>query len=174
MDVREVQRYLIHATEEVCRTALGLPVEVGTVDPQSGPPGAADGVVALLGLVGNWVGVGSLTCEAGVACNLSGRLLLTEFNSVTDEVLDAIGELANMIIGNFKTHFEERVGPLGLSIPTVIYGKNFTARSPHENSWLRVPFSSELGLFDVRVCLEPNARRVRATAHLALVEESQS
>ena len=54
---------------------------------------------------------------------------MTESPAVNEEVLDAVGELTNMIIGNVKTVAEAIVGPLNLSVPTVIYGRNFTSRS---------------------------------------------
>jgi len=168
----ELVKYVQAATEEVFATALDLRLQVGEVMEETEPPTARDGVVALVGLVGPWVGVGALTCAPEMACRVSERLLLTEFPSVTEEVLDAVGELANMVIGNFKTHLEERAGPIGLSIPTVIYGKNFMTRSPNDGSWLRVPFSCELGDFDVRLCLRPGSGQARLLARLAVVEEA--
>ena len=40
-------------------------------------------------------------------------------------MLDAVAEVTNMIIGNVKTVLESRLGAMGLSTPTVIYGRNF-------------------------------------------------
>jgi chemotaxis protein CheX len=58
---------------------------------------------------------------------------------------------------------EEVLGPLGLSIPTVIYGRNFTSRSLGMNSWVVVPFSCGDEKFEIRCCLsaarEPHATR---------------
>ena len=48
-------------------------------------------------------------------------MMLADYTSVEGEVLDAIGEIANMIFGNVKTALESEVGDLGLSIPTVIF-----------------------------------------------------
>ena len=42
------------------------------------------------------------------------------------EVLDGIGELANMILGNFKESIETQTGPLALTVPTVVYGKKLS------------------------------------------------
>jgi chemotaxis protein CheX len=81
---------------------------------------------------------------------------MAEFEAVNEEVLDAMAELTNMIIGSFKTNIEERLGPMGLSIPTVIYGRNFTTRSLSRNDWTLVPFECEEGGFNIHVCLAPN------------------
>jgi chemotaxis protein CheX len=52
-------------------------------------------------------------------------MLLAEDSSVSEEVLDAIAEVTNMIIGHVKSSLERHLGPLGLSIPTVVFGRNF-------------------------------------------------
>ena len=69
--------------------------------------------------------------------------MMSEYSSVTDEVLDAVAELTNMIIGNLKTALEEHLGPMGLSIPTVIHGRNFTSRTVGTQDWTIVPFRME-------------------------------
>ena len=77
---------------------------------------------------------------------------------VWPKVLDAMAELTNIIIGSFKTNVEEELGPMGLSIPTVIHGRNFTTRTLSRNDWTRVPFQCEGGGFNIHVCLAPNRR----------------
>jgi chemotaxis protein CheX len=74
--------------------------------------------------------------------------------AIDDEVLDAFGELTNMIIGNFKTSLENQLGKMGLSIPAVVYGKNFSTRSPGNDEWTVIPFSWEDNQLIVRVCLK--------------------
>ena len=56
---------------------------------------------------------------------MGANMLMTEASAVNEEVLDAMAELTNMVIGNVKTKLESQLGPLGLSIPTVVYGRNF-------------------------------------------------
>jgi hypothetical protein len=41
----------------------------------------------------------------------SGQLLLSEFTSVDQDVLNAMGELTNMIVGKFKNLIEPKPGP---------------------------------------------------------------
>jgi chemotaxis protein CheX len=79
---------------------------------------------------------------------------MTEFTAVNEEVLDAFGELTNMIIGSFKTELESIAGPMGLSIPTVIYGRNFTTRSLGHEEWVVVPFDCAGHKMEVKVCLK--------------------
>lgn len=144
------------ATSEVFSTMLPISIETtkSYVEKSSAEP--VDGVVALVGFTGPWVGTGSISCSATLACRLCAVLLMTEAEAVNDEVLDAVGEVANMIIGNYKTHIESYVGDLGLSIPTVIYGKNFTARSLNTSEWVAIEFNCEGEPLHIKVCMTPN------------------
>jgi chemotaxis protein CheX len=57
-------------------------------------------------------------------------------------------------MGNVKDHLEPVVGALDMSVPTVVYGRNFQTRSKIHRSWLIAPFQVEGQTFEVRVCLE--------------------
>ena len=60
-----------------------------------------------------------------------------------------------MIIGSFKHELEEVIGPTGLSIPAVIYGRNFSTRSLGREEWIVVPFICGEDRLEVKVCLKP-------------------
>ena len=130
-------------------------------------------VSSLIGLAGSWTGTGSLCCSAPLACRLCSQLLLTDVRAVDEEVLDAIAELTNMIIGSVKNDLELRLGPLGLSIPTVVYGRNFRTRSTPAPQWTSVRFLWDGDPLLVRLSLtpsEPSARPHPATPHACDVE----
>ena len=156
MQQDEIVELIRSSTEEVFTTMLGLQVQSGDPLVEQVAPGPSDGVVSLIGLAGSWIGTGRLSCSASAACQLSSRLLLTKYDAVTEDVLDDIAELTNMIIGSFKTAAEETLGPMGLSIPTVIFGRNFTTRTVASNDWILVPFTAETIQFDVHICLAPS------------------
>jgi chemotaxis protein CheX len=54
---------------------------------------------------------------------------MSEFSNVDEDVLDALGEIANMVMGGFKNLLEPYAGQLQMSIPSVIYGKNIATRT---------------------------------------------
>ena len=155
LDQATVVARLQNATAEVFSTMLGMEMTAQDAFRQSSKPEPADGVVTLIGLAGKWVGTGSICCAPEMARVFSGKLLMSEFAAVDQEVLDAMGELTNMIIGNFKNSMEDTTGPLGLSIPVVIYGHNFTASSAHAADWVVVPFTCSEGHLEVKVCMSP-------------------
>jgi chemotaxis protein CheX len=151
---------MIHdATAAVFSTMLNLPADQRPDRQEQGDPAPVDGVVALLGIGGPWTGTGRIYCSADFARQLAGALLMTEFSAVDGEVLDAVAEVANMIIGNLKTTLESRLGPLALSVPTVVYGRNYQARTAMAHDWIVVPFSCGGETMDIRFCLMPTPDR---------------
>jgi chemotaxis protein CheX len=147
------------ATQEVFTTMLSDRAVAGEAYSERSVAGNSEGVVALIGMTGSWVGTGILTCPATLACKLSALLLMSEpaGHAVNEEVLDSVAEIANMIIGNVKNLLEEQVGELNLSIPTVVYGRNLMTRSVNDGEWVVVPFECEGERLDVRICLVPNS-----------------
>ena len=135
---------------------LNLELSPGEVFVEKEQAGPASGVVSLIGLVGAWVGSGSLSCSAQFACNIAAHLLDTPYDAMNEEVLDAVAEVTNMVIGNVKTALELRLGGMGLSIPTVIYGRNFQTRSAGNPEWTVVPFLLETERLCVQLCISPN------------------
>ncbi|HTP85853.1 MAG TPA: chemotaxis protein CheX [Bryobacteraceae bacterium] len=140
------------STCEVFSMMLGIDVNAGEpfVDDSAG---TESGILALLGLAGAWVGTGSISCSAEMACRIASQMLMSEYPAVNDEVLDAIAEVANMVIGNIKTKLEEKLGSMALSTPTVIYGRNFETRRVGSREWVSVPFPCEGGVVNVQICL---------------------
>ena len=158
------------AAANVFSTMLGVEIQRGAVSVESGTPEPNDGVVSFIGLAGSWAGTGSVSCSPVAACRICSLMLLTESTAVDEEVLDAVAELTNMIIGSVKTDLEQHLGPLGLSIPTVVFGRNFRTKSAGSNEWIVVEFHWQEETFLVKLCLAPKER----TAHVATHAPPQS
>jgi chemotaxis protein CheX len=152
------------AAHDVFSTMLSLPLEdrPSYEKIEADPPKNADGVEALVGIAGSWSGTGRICCTPQFACQVASALLMAEYKGLNEEVLDAMAELANMIIGNVKTHFEEILGPLDLSIPMVIFGHNYRTRSIGAPAWVVVPFETAGSPWEIRFCLMPSRTRSHA------------
>lgn len=146
------------ATEEVFSTMLGTSAIAEAEYVEQGGSQCSDGMIALVGLAGAWAGAGIVCCSAALACRLSGALLDSEHPGVSEDVLDAMSELANMIVGHVKSSLEDELGPLGLSIPTVIFGRNIKARSGGAHEWVVAPFRCHSELLEVKIALMPSGR----------------
>lgn len=152
------------ATREVFDTMLGVPIHAGTMHLETEVAAApSSGLVSIIGLAGAWSGTGCVACTGPLACRIASHFLAAEVDAVNEDVLDAIGEITNMIIGNVKTALEERFGPMGLSTPTVISGRDFHTRSARVHEWTVVPFSCENERFYVQFCIAPSAGASRGT-----------
>jgi len=158
---------ICHATANVFTTMLGVEVRQGETRIENGAPEVNDGVVSLIGLAGSWTGAGSISCTPALACRICSALLMAESTSVDEDVLDAVAELTNMIIGSVKTDLEEHLGPLGLSIPTVVFGRNFRTRSAANADWMVVPFDWDGEILLVRLCLTRAERETRGHLQIA-------
>jgi len=159
--------------ENVFSTMLGLELQTGPPTKGCAAPESESGVICLVGFAGQWSGSGSIRCSDTLARIISGKLLLADFECVNEEVLDAMGEIANMIIGNFKDDAAYRLGPLGLSTPTVIYGQNFQARNWNGQSWISVPFNCLGEQFEVKICLVPSRALQEQPLHSGAISAPQ-
>jgi len=165
MDQDQVVTAVRASTVEVFSTMLGFDLTSGEPRTEVNAPGPSDGIIAVIGLAGAWVGTTSLSCDAAMACRMSTAMLGMDYTEVNEDVLDAISEIANMVSGNFKTAAESYLGPLGLSIPTVVYGLSFSARTAGKEKWIVVPFSCGKDAIEFKVCLTPNRGLPLASRH---------
>lgn len=162
------------SAREVFSTMLGVDLCAGEIIESGAAPEANCEVVSLIGVAGAWAGTGSISCTAATACKICSQMLMTEAPSVNEDVLDAVAELTNMIIGNVKTDLEARVGPLGLSIPTVVFGRNFTTKTAGAPGALMLRFQWDGEIFSVRICLVPDNRESHPAPHPSLEKAAAS
>lgn len=156
-----IEKIMLGAAQEVFSTMLGM--DASQLPPRAESPVGVDGerVVALIGIAGDYIGTGMIGCSPKMACKVSSVMMMADYTAVGVEVLDAMGEIANMIFGNVKTALENQMGALGLSIPTVVFGRNFSTRSMGNQSWINVPLKVEEEEMEVRFCIAPNVAILR-------------
>jgi chemotaxis protein CheX len=152
----EIVEWVTGATHEVFQTMLGMEASFTEHYVEDPGKGLSMGVIGIIGLVGEWTGTAVVSCSSPLACRIANTLLLQEYPSVTDEVLDAMAEMTNMIIGNLKNSLETKLGTMGLSIPAVVFGRNFATRRSGKESWYVMQFVVEGERFDVQLCLTAN------------------
>lgn len=102
-------------TLQVCESILGLPIETDgpSVDSHEVP------VSGTVWITGAWDGAVAIRCSRGLARTVSGAMFDTRPDDASsDEIDDAIGEIANMIGGNIKSLLP---GPSKLSLPSVAH-----------------------------------------------------
>ncbi len=153
-----IKNSICQSVTQIFSTMLGVEIQTGVVSVETGSPEANDGVVSLIGIAGSWAGTGSIRCSPTLACRICSQLLMTESSAVDEDVLDAVAELTNMVVDNVKTDLESQLGPLGLSIPTVVFGRNFKTKNAGHAEWIVVQFMWEDEPLVVKLCLSPTER----------------
>lgn len=72
-------------------------------------------------------GVMVLHYNQAIAFKLVSGMMGMEFSEISEDVLDALGEITNMICGNVKTNVVNAGVPeFNISVPTIIVGQNYT------------------------------------------------
>lgn len=169
-----IEESICGSVAQIFSTMLGVEIPPGEISMENQTPESNDGVVSLIGLAGTWAGTGSLTCSPVLACRICSHMLMTESAAVDEEVLDAVAELTNMVVGNVKTDLESHLGPLGLSIPTVVFGRNFRTKSAGHAEWIVVRFLWDEEPLIVKLCLAPNDRCSDMKPSHSIINQSTS
>ena len=88
-------------------------------------------ISAVIGLTGEARGAVVLSMRDDLAIKLTGILTgkQTGFGIVYNDVIDAVGEIINIIAGNVKYDLEESFR-LAISLPTLVKGKEHTINWP--------------------------------------------
>ena len=133
----EWRRALYEAAAEVFEMMVGEPVSPH--EDSAAAPGAAD-TTAMVGLAGSLCGVLSIRCTTASAAGIASRMLGEPVQSAesVEQQLDALGEICNMVAGNFKARIEGLREQCMLSVPTVITGQDYCLHSLADNDRLEV------------------------------------
>jgi chemotaxis protein CheX len=100
-------------------------------------------VTSMVGLAGQLCGVLSVQCSGKAATLMASKMLGVEVEKVGPEVSDALGEVCNMVAGNFKNKIAGLAEGCMLSPPTVITGSDYNLRSRADSPALEVRFLFE-------------------------------
>lgn len=144
----------VTSTVSVFRTMLSCDLDRGELHLKDGrqPNHEISGVIGLSGRAIGTVVV-SLSREMAIAATeaMAGERPTT----IDADVVDVVGELANMVAGQAKAQLEEL--EMSISLPTVISGKNHSIEFPTGVTPIGVPFSSGWGDICVDVGLAEKA-----------------
>lgn len=133
--------------------AIDLTIGETTIGPVA--PRKHSGIIALLGLTGERSGSGQFSCDQAFGCRIASQMLMAEYATVDADVLDAISEIANMIVGSVKNSLESYLGPMGLSTPMIVSGCDFDTRIAGNADRICMTFTSGDDVAAVQVVLAP-------------------
>lgn len=156
MDPAAVGELVRIATCDVFTTMLSLRLESKAPFANPRPLSESD-VTALIGIAGDRQGFVSIHCTQAQARDFTARMLGLEREEVTDpdSVLDAMGEIVNMVAGNVKCGYSAS-GRLLISLPTVVTGAQVRIKAGAASAV--VEFCGCAGTFRVEAILNEPGR----------------
>ena len=136
----EVSEGKIHEmVRSVWDSVLGL--ELISADGVDIPDGKNRSLTGCIQICGAWTGGVLLDCSAELARKIAAAMFdMDPSETALDEIQDALGELVNMIAGNFKNTLE---GSCELSLPAVTQGVEYSVTIPGTKLDMQAEFRCE-------------------------------
>ncbi len=104
---------------------------------------------AAVQFTGDWEGAVVFACDDAFGCEAAAAMFGSGADTVTsEEIADALGELANMIAGNVKPLLP---APATLSLPTVVQGAEVQVGIPGAREWVGVTYRKGSSVLSVRI-----------------------
>jgi len=116
-----VDKMLIESAKEVFETMVFMDLTEAAEPDQNVEGWALLGTITFKGSLEGCMAICcNIPCARAIAMNMLG--IDTSEELTEDDTCDAIGEIANMVMGSVKSRLLENVGNLEVSIPSVISG----------------------------------------------------
>ncbi len=147
---QEMGRCIVKATTEVFRAMLDVRVAAGDVVVEKAAIRRAE-VIGSIGVAGFLTGSISVFLPKALARRAAAVMLgLGSGDTPADsELVDAIGELTNMIGGNIKTELFQKAPLFDISAPSVYIGDDLQRRTVTDDLCFHVPFTAASESFSV-------------------------
>jgi chemotaxis protein CheX len=148
----KIAKHLDEDVREIFSTMVGV-----NVSPSQAAVTATkftDCVSAMVGFAGSYNGVLSINTPIKLSKYFASQMLGTEVVELDADVLDALGEIANMVGGSFKHHFVNDGHEVRLSTPSVISGDKYVMSTGSLADVLTLLFETAEGQFMASIYLE--------------------
>jgi len=155
MDVEYVNSFIL-ATDNVLKTMAFVTPKVGKafVKKENEILGEATGV---LGLANDTMkGSFAIAFSKKPILKIVSNMLGEKFEEINNEIIDAVGEITNMICGQARGDLSKKGINLNTGIPQMIQGKDYHLYHKIRGPILTIPFEIDEGTFWVEVCLIEN------------------
>jgi chemotaxis protein CheX len=152
--------YSVFSTMLSCRLERKAPYVMGAHQPEFEISGC-------VGLSGKAMGTVVLSLDREVALSATTAMLGARPEAIDADVVDAIGELTNMIAGAAKAKLEQFA--MSLSLPSVIVGRHHSIKFPSHSTPICIPFECVWGSLCLTVGLMENPEDAESARREATV-----
>ncbi len=117
---------------------------------------AVGDVTGIIAISGYTEGTISLTLSEGAIVKIVNNMLFENYTEINDDIVDAVGELTNMIAGQARAQLSQQGMSFDASTPAVVKGKGHTIDHITSAPILSIPFSLDEGDLVVEVAFADN------------------
>lgn len=137
------------ATCHVLKTMAAVDATPGKATSKSSNKtwGAVTGIISMAGE--EYSGSLAISFEADTILKIVSTMLMEEFTEINQDIVDAVGEITNMICGSAKRELDEKGYKFNMASPMIVSGKGVDIRQITTNEAILVPFESDKGSFVV-------------------------
>ncbi|MBX3360697.1 MAG: chemotaxis protein CheX [Phycisphaeraceae bacterium] len=147
----ELSLPFVSSAENVFSTMLNLQVQVGQPAEVPVVRESAHDVSGIIAMSGDIEGTVALRFPADTAVRVASLFAGIEIDTSTPDFADAVGELANMVVGGAKAKFKGK--NISISCPSIIVGQNHLVVGSRDAVCVSIPCECECGSFAVDVLL---------------------
>jgi chemotaxis protein CheX len=114
--------------------------------------GDVTGIVGMTGVKAK--GSLAITFTEPAIFHIYSQMLGEKAEKISDELVDCVGEITNMICGGAKALLSEKGYKFEMAIPTMIAGKNHMIFHKTNGKIICIPFETSAGSFFLEICFE--------------------
>ncbi len=153
---KDIAKDIVFATETLFKTMVAMDLKYNSSLLAEETHIETD-ISGLVSFMGKYHGTIGIFCSKEFALKIASGMLMEEITEVTTDVIDAVGEITNMIAGNIKTKITEDYGEMELSVPIVMLGNGTKSEETGnalisyytKDPWLLTNFSLDDDTFKV-------------------------
>lgn len=153
--IKDLDELITAAITDLFSTMLRM--EVARVPIETGALNGEPHIAGAVGFIGRLTGVIYVHTTAGFARRMTATLLHLGNSEVAGDnmINDAIGEIANMLVGHLKSRLSDRGMPCVLTIPSVVRGSQFSVEGISSTQGRLLSFEAEGKRIFVQCLLKP-------------------
>jgi len=138
----EYSQTIIESTQEIFSSMIMLDVTPGEPFIRSHNM-LKNSISGLIGLAGTTKGMLAIHLPNAAALAVTTAFLGMEVEEIDEDVRDAVGELANMLAGSVKSALDPKGSDIKLSMPSAVYGEEYSVDCLAHAQSITVPFQLE-------------------------------
>jgi chemotaxis protein CheX len=143
-------QYLDSAVEEVFHLMMGVSCAPVSHSSDESP----ETISAVIGFAGSMSGICVLRSGGTVSLLMAERLTNSSLPEIDDTVMDAMGEICNMIAGAWKNQQPRLASTCLLSTPTVVTGRNYHLHMQKPDFRIERSYQFETAVFTLVLACE--------------------